>query len=247
MSRPVLKKWFYAIPLLLALAPLAIAGHASAQQSNSGGYSIDEVQFGTGSAQEMCGDEYCGDAATGSLVVGEGKSNGFSAQFGSLTTSDPMLELIVTNNDLDMGLLDTSTTATGTDTIQVRNYMSSGYIMQMTGPPPKMGSHTFEGMAIAAESEPGIEQFGVNLVNNSSPNIGTDPVQVPSGDFSFGVASIDYNVGDYFKFIDGDVIAESLTSSGRTDYTLSMIMNISELTPGGKYTGKFSIIVTPTF
>ena len=83
--------------------------------------------------------------------------------------------------------------------------------------------------------------------DNATPNVGADPVQVPDSSFSYGIPTSDYNTADSFKYQDGDIIAYSNSSSGQTNYTLSMIANMSNLTPGGIYTSDFSIIVVSVF
>jgi hypothetical protein len=72
-------------------------------------------------------------------------------------------------------------------------------------------------------------------------------VQVPSTGTSFGTAVGDYSTPNIFKYVDGDIVAQSLKSSGETDYTLSIIINVSNTTPGGYYNGSFSAIVVPTY
>ena len=47
--------------------------------------------------------------------------------------------------------------------------------------------------------------------------------------------------------VDGDVVASSDTSSSETDYTMSMIINVSNVTPGGRYNGVFSAVVVPLY
>jgi hypothetical protein len=102
-------------------------------------------------------------------------------------------------------------------------------------------------MAAQGASEPGVEQFGINLVDNSLPDVGADPVQVPDGTFSFGTAIAGYDTANLFKFLDDDAIAMSPKSSGQTNYTLSMIANIARETPAGQYGGRLNLQVIPTF
>jgi hypothetical protein len=92
-----------------------------------------------------------------------------------------------------------------------------------------------------------MEQFGINLAANTSPHIGAGPVQVPSNTYSFGAVESGYSQADLYKYSNGDAIAYSNSSSGETDYTLSMIINISAVTPGGQYTGNFSAVAVPVF
>jgi hypothetical protein len=228
------------------MVPLLAVGQASADMSSTN-YYVNEVQIGPGSSLHDCSTNYCAKTSVGDTVVGNGSSTNYSAQFGSNTSDEPMLEVSTENTDSDLGVLDVTTTATATATVKVRNYLSNGYTIQLMGTPLKMGTHTMEPMATQDVSTPGTEQFGINLVNNSSPDIGADPVQVPDSSFSYGAPYSGYDTPNQFMFNEGDIIAYSPTSSGETNYTISMIVNISNTTPGGAYKSSLSAVAVPIF
>jgi hypothetical protein len=230
------------------IVSLGLAGQVFAQAaSSSSSYGVTEVQFGAGSSLNDCSASYCAKTSAGDLAAGRAASDNYSAQVGFNTSDEPMLEVITEVNNQDLGVLDTATTATAQASVKVRTYLSSGYVMQITGHTPNMGARYLEPLLGATAAEPGTEQFGINLVDNSTPDVGAAPVQVPSGEFSYGAVADGYNTPNEFKYLSGDVVAQSDSSTGETDYTISMIVNISNLTPGGKYTGSFSAVVTPTF
>jgi hypothetical protein len=215
---------------------------------------VTETQIGAGSALKDCSTSYCAKISVGDTTVGRASSANYSAQFGSNTSDAPLLEVITIGGDQNMGVLDNTTTGTGVSTIKVRNYLSNGYVLQITGTPPSQGVHHLTALATPSTSHAGAEQFGINLANNTAPNIGADPIQVPSGTFSFGttgcdsmVTECDYGTPDLFKYVDGDIVAHSTKSSGETDYTMSMIINVSNVTPGGHYSGTFSAVAVPVF
>ena len=238
--------WRFLLGLAM-LVTLGSVGHAVAQQSTSTNYSVNEVQIGGGSSLHDCSTNYCAKTSVGDTTVGSATSTNYAARFGFNTSNVPMLEVMTSAGTSDMGVLDVATTGTATASIKVRNYLSSGYIIQLTGPAPSQGIHTLTNLATPTSSHQGAEQFGVNLAANTAPAIGASPVQVPNSTFSFGTAASDYSTPDLFKYVNGDIIAQSLSSSGETDYTLSMIINISNVTPGGRYTGTFSAVVVPTY
>jgi hypothetical protein len=239
----------YKFVMVLALVvSMGLVGTAAATQtSTSTNYSVTETEFGTGSAQHVCsGGTYCAQVSAGDTTVGRGSSANFSAQFGSDTTDIPLLEVIVAGGNQDVGVLDDTHTGSAVSTVSVRDYLSNGYVMQVTGAPPSQGVHNLTALATPSTSQQGSEQFGINFANNTAPNIGADPVQVPSGS-TFGVVGSDYGTADLFKYVDGDVVAQSTVSNGETDYTLSMIINVSKVTPGGQYTGQYSVVVVPMY
>ncbi len=233
---------------MASVLSLAMLGVVFADDSSSTNYKVTETQIGgVGTSEKDCSDNYCAKISAGDLVAGSGKSASYSAQFGSNTTADPLLEVITQAGTTDMGVLDTNVTGTATAFIKVRNYLSGGYIIQITGNPPSQGIHTLSALSTPSTSHQGAEQFGINMVDNTSPNIGANPVQVPNNGFSFGEAATDYDTPDLFKYVNGDIVAQSLSSSGQTEYTLSMIINVSGATPGGRYNGNLSAVVVPVY
>jgi len=235
---------------LSVLICVGAVGMAAADTASSSNYMVSETQFGSGSALEQCSGSYCARSATGDLVNGQAKSDNYGARFGSVTTADPYLEVYTSGGLSDLGTLDIDRTATATAQISVRNYMG-GYVMQITGRPPSQGSHELKAMdsdpQCPCTSQMGAEQFGINFIANTAPSVGANPTQVPSNTFSFGQAATDYDTPNLFKYVEGDIVAQSNISSGQTDYTLSMIFNVSNVTPGGQYTGSYSAVVVPTY
>lgn len=223
------------------------AGTVAAESSSSNSYKVMDTQFGSSSTVQTCSTSYCAKASLGDVVAGSSSASGYTARFGELSGSDPLLEVIVGGGSGNLGDLDTTTTATMTMTVQVRNYLSGGYVLQVIGAPPKYGSHTLSALSSPTASDPGTEQFGINIVANTSPSVGTNPAQVPSSETSFGVANSGYDTANLFKFSSGDVVAHSNSSSGRTDYTVSMIVNISSVTPAGRYSADFNAVVVPVY
>jgi len=238
-----------ALVLALSFGPVTNV-NAGAPQSSSNDYSVSEVQIGgNGSTVNNCSSSYCAQESVGDTTVGGASSSNYSAQFGSDTTNEPLLEVIVDGGSQDLGVLDQSTTATATFGLKVRSYLSSGYTIYVTGASPSQGEHNLKSLdtSCPCTSQPGAEQFGINLAANTSPDIGAAPVQVPSGDFSYGAVDSDYSQPNLFKYHEGDAVAGSSTSTGETDYTLSMVMNISNVTPSGHYTSNFTAVVVPTY
>lgn len=97
-----------------------------------------------------------------------------------------------------------------------------------------------------------VEEFGMNLVDNASPNIGANPLNVPDNTFADGGAATDYNVPDQFKFTQGDIIARAAItpgnpSIGQTNYTISYIAKRKPLSEAGLYTMLHDIVVVATY
>jgi hypothetical protein len=103
-------------------------------------------------------------------------------------------------------------------------------------------------LATPTASAAGSEQFGINLVANTSPvNFGANPVQVPDNTFSFGQVAADYSSPGLFKYVKDDAVALSTASTSATNYTVSYIFNVSNVTPGGTYVLRHVLVATATY
>jgi hypothetical protein len=234
--------------VLLAIAVISCgATTMAAALSSSSSYQVTETEFVSGSSAQNCSGQFCAQTSIGDMTAGDATSTTYKTKFGSLTGSDPLLEVIVDPGVSDLGVLTAEHTATKTTIVRIRNYLSSGYILQIVGEPPKVAGHTLSTPSSPTASTPGTEQFAINAAANTTPLVGAGPVQVPSDQTSFGVVNDAYRTSNLFKFNSGDVVAHSNKESGRTDYTISMIVNISNKTPAGHYSGDFAAIVIPIY
>jgi len=221
------------------------AGTASALTSSSNNYQMTETQFGT--TQKSCSGQYCAEASIGEATDGATSTDGTS-QFEDIVNNEPTLDMIIEPGDSNLGVLSTERTSTKTTSIKVRSYLiAGGYSLQIIGTPPKFDGHTLNTPTTPTLSVPGTEMFGINVVANTTPAVGANPVQVPTGQQAFGVANVNYEVPNRFMYKSEDVIAKGQTDSGRTDYTVSMVVNISSSTPAGRYTGDFTAMLVPAY
>ncbi len=239
-------KTFLGILLLVLFFPFSIV----AAQYNSTNYKVNETFFGTGGDLDNSSAHYTAKTTTGELAVGNISSPNFQAFAGFNTTNRIVLELNVVGGVFDLGVLDITQAHAASTTFTVRNYLSNGYTVQVVGATPTNSGHALANMGSAGPSSPGTEQFGINLASNNLSGVGpfgAVPAQLPDSTFGFGVADSPYNVSNSFKYVDGDTIAHSTKSTGITQYTLSMMANVSRRTAGGAYATSLYVRVVPTF
>lgn len=234
------------VKLLLLTLSVGLLGSVPvmAVTSTSPNYQVTETQFGT--TQRSCSGQYCAQTSIGEPTDGQPIASS-TATFEDATNNEPFLDMIVEAGISNLGTLTTESTATKTTSVKVRSYLSGGYTLQITGEPPKFEGHLLTTPTEPIQSMPGTEQFGINVVANTTPNVGANPVQVPADQQAFGVADDLYKIPNKFMYQSEDVVARGVTDTGRTDYTISMIVNISSSTPAGKYTGDFAAVVMPAF
>jgi hypothetical protein len=194
--------------------------------------------------------QYRARQTAGELTIGQTDSANFRAFAGFNTTDEPYIEFVVTASNIDLGYLDTNAVSTANGIFYVRAWQADGYVVRTMSDPPantSNSSQTITPLASPTASSPGTEQFGINLVNNSNPDIGTDPVQSPDGTFSFGTVSTGYGTVNSFKYVKGDPIAESAESTSATVYTISYIFNINDNTEAGEYVFRHILVATGTY
>ncbi len=228
---------------------LLLGSFASAQYSGTQ-YKIEEAQVGAvGSDNDLQSTNYQGRATAGDTAVGIVNGTTYQAIGGFTTSEAPELEVVAGNMTLDLGDATTGAALTGTSQFGVRSYLAEGYVVIIRGvPPTQEGGYTMAAMPTQAGSSPGTEQFGINLVANTAPaTFGTAPQQIPDNTFSFGYAHTNYDDTNQYRYVDGDIIAQSNTSSGVTNYTVSYLVNISSITPAGTYVYRSSVNVVATY
>lgn len=218
---------------------------AHAQTPQSTNYRLDESTVGAGGLMQSNSANFQASAALGDVAVGEAASENFQIQPGSKTTNDPTLSFSINTPAANFGEFSAGTTAITTATFSVANYTSYGYAVHIAGDVPKNGSEEIDAMTTTAPSTPGLDQFGVNLVANTSPtSFGANPVY---GLFGVGAATPNYGVSNEYRFISGEAIATAPKSSGVTTYTISYIANVESLKRGGTYKSNQTLIVTGTY
>jgi hypothetical protein len=221
-------------------------------QSSSSNYRIEESYIGPGGQIDSSSGSYQARASLGDTGVGYSSSVDYGLWAGYTTTTDPYIELVVAPVIRDLGVLSTSTAAYTTGSFYVRTYLASGYVVVTASDPPVNSNYHLTPLSSGGTSSPGTEQFGINLVANTTANgapadYGTDPQQYPDSTFGFGYAAAGYDTDGTYRYNKGDVIAQSDSSSGRTDYTISYLYNISDITPGGLYTLNHVVVATSTY
>jgi hypothetical protein len=229
---------------------LLFTGSAHAQTPSSTNYSVPESSFSSGSGFDSNSANFSSSGSAGNNAVGQAESASFQTFAGSISPDDEYVELIIPVTTIDMGTLSPGTPGTGTATFTARAYLNDNYvIISPRDPPTSEGGAQIDPITTAAAFDPDTEQFGLNLVANTSPVAqGADPVPQPDGSFAYGAAASGYDTADLYQYNAGDIIAESTTRGyGETDYTISYILNITPITPAGTYRMEQDLVITATF
>lgn len=218
---------------------------AYAETLQSTNYKLDESSIGTSSPLGQSSSNFNLSSGVGDIGVGNASSSNFQINAGSKTNADPVLAFSVTSTAANFGVFSPTLASTSTATFSVLDYTSYGYTVQIVGKAPSNGAHTIAALNTAASSQTGTEQFGINLVANTSPtSVGANP---DNGSFGFGSVSANYNTPNSYRYVSGDTIARADKSSGVTNYTLTYLVNVAGLTPGGQYKSNQTLIVLGSY
>lgn len=254
-----MKRRFGKLLGLVAVFVFVLCPLAQAQQSSSSNYQVNEVFFGTGGELNACSSTYCSKQAAGETGVGNTSSSNYQAQGGFNTDRAPYIQFNVTGGSTDLGVLSVGSTATTTGTFNVKTYLAGGYVVKTVSDPPTNTLPTqpqLHALSTPTASSMGTEQFGINLVANNTAvhpgcvtpaTFGAEPVQQPDSTYSFGTVASGYNTCGLFKYVKGDTIAQSSKSTGETDYTISYIFNISNVSAAGEYQFHHVLVATSTY
>lgn len=141
-----------------------------------------------------------------------------------------------------LGTLSTSATGTGTSSMTVATNALSGYSVNYSGTTLMSGSNTITALGSPTASTMDSKQFGINLVANATPAIGSNK----SGT-GIGAPTADYGTADLFKFVSGDTIASAAAPTNSNVYTVSYIANIDGATAPGAYSTVLTYTATANF
>ena len=143
----------------------------------------------------------------------------------------------------DMGQLDANETLTAQSQMAVGTNASAGFVIMATGAPMSAGTNVIASSSDPSLSQPGENQFGINLVANTEPVIGNDP----EGDWANAVVSADYSQPNLYKFESGDIVASSPNVSLMKKFTVSYVLNSSPELRAGVYTTSINFIASGRF
>ncbi len=148
----------------------------------------------------------------------------------------------VSGTTVDLGSGSPSGTSTGTSVFAVSTNANTGYNVTVNGTTLTSGSDTIDALTSNAGSSVGTEQFGINLVSNSTPSVGS--AATGSGT---GAAETNYDTADSFRFTDGEQVASAAAATNANAFTVSYIANVAGVTEPGSYTTNLNYIATANF
>lgn len=143
----------------------------------------------------------------------------------------------------EMGELSPNDTLSAQSQMAVGTNATAGFVITANGETMSSGTNAIRSLRQPTASQQGVNQFGINLVENSSPTVGKDP----EGEWANAVASDDYGQSNLYKFQSGDIVAYSPNVSLMKKFTVSYIVNSDPNLRAGVYTTTLSFIASGRF
>jgi len=157
-------------------------------------------------------------------------------------TVDETLAFTLSSSTVALGSLSTGSTASGTSSMTASTNAASGYNVAVSGTTLTSGANTITALPSATASATNTKQFGINLVANTTPSVGT----AISGSGT-GAAQTGYATTNNFKFVSGDTVAAAAAATNSNTYTVSYIANIDGITSAGAYSTVLSYVATANY
>jgi hypothetical protein len=227
--------FFFAISCLLCIIWVT----RSDAQMSSPNFKVPSDSINIGGLQQNS-DSFSETGTMGEIATGDTRSNSYISEAGFLAKigNEPALTFAITDDAAAFGTLSKNMVRYDTAMFRAATTSKNGYVIEVFGNSLSTISHTITPLNSAGGSNPGDEQFGFNLRQNSNPTIGNDPAG------GKGQAVSGYSTPDAYKFTPGDIVAQSVQQSQYTDYTASFIGNIDDVSHAGEYSTKLTFVIT---
>lgn len=169
-----------------------------------------------------------------------------SSTAGQVTVSasvDETLTFTLASSTVNLGSLTSSSTGKGTSSMTVATNATNGYSVNYSGTTLTSGTNTITALSSPTASTMNSKQFGINLMSNTTPAIGSNISGAGTGAVAAG-----YNTANQFKFVPaGEVVASSSTPTNSNTFTTSYIANIDDVTAAGAYSTNVTYVATANF
>lgn len=165
-----------------------------------------------------------------------------AGQITVTATVDEALTFTLAAATVALGTLTTSSTGSGTSSMTVSTNAATGYNVSVNGSTLTSGSNTITALSSPTASSQNNKQFGINLVANTTPSVGS----AVSGSGS-GAAASGYNTANSYKFVTGETVASASVPTNSNTFTVSYIANVDGSTAAGSYSTILTYIATANF
>lgn len=182
------------------------------------------------------------DAAYTTLIDSGVVATSTSGQITVTAAVNETLTFTLAATTVELGALTSATTGSGTSNMSVATNAVAGYSVSYSGETLKSGTNEITAM-VGGASVQNSKQFGINMMANTTPAVGSNVSGVGTGTVAVG-----YNTINNFKFVTtGDVIATSANATNSNTFTTSYIANVDDITAAGSYSTVINYVATANY
>jgi hypothetical protein len=147
-----------------------------------------------------------------------------------------------TGNYINFGNLSKTVASSAQTQFLTATNAAAGYNVTVNGGTLTSGNNIIPALNGLDTSRPGVSQFGINLVANTTPLVGENPAGA-------GLATIvpGYDVPNLYKFVPGDTIVTRNDSDEYKKFTVSYMVNVSNAQPVGIYVTTLTYVCLANF
>ncbi len=148
----------------------------------------------------------------------------------------------ISGSSVNLGNGSTVATSSGTSVMACSTNGAGGYTITVNGTTLTSGVNTITALSTGGASTVGTKQFGLNLVANTTPAVGS----AVSGSGT-ATAATNYGSANTFRFGTGETVASVSAPTNANTFTVSYIANIDGVTPPGNYVSNLNYVATANF
>jgi hypothetical protein len=145
-------------------------------------------------------------------------------------------------NYVNLGNFSSTSASAAQTQILIATNGGGGYNVWANGNTLTSGNNIINAIGTGDVSRPGVSQFGINLVANTTPAVGEDPQGT-------GLATVvpGYDIPNFYKFVPNDVIVTRNDSDEYKKFTISYVVNVSAGQPVGIYVTTLTYVCLANF
>lgn len=145
-------------------------------------------------------------------------------------------------SEIDFGDLSSNSSSDATSQFMVATNAQNGYTVSLNGSTMTSGNNVIPNLTYPSGSKIGNGQFGLNVVTNTVPRVGSNPIGAGSG-----VPTTNYGASNLFTFNEGDNIVTAPAATDYNEFTTSYLVNVSSSQPEGVYSTTINYICLANF
>jgi len=143
---------------------------------------------------------------------------------------------------INFGNLTTGGTASASSQLLTATNAVSGFTIIVAGSTMTSGNNTIAPIDPQDVSRPGLAQFGLNLVANTAPSVGSNPTGPGAA-----TPSATYGQQNFFRFVSDAMVASAMSADDLRKLTVSYIINIPVSQPVGVYATTLTYVCLANF